>query len=548
LVIGHQVQIRHDPFVNNLSEYWGRSMCADVIVVGAGLAGMTAALAAEKAGADVILVDRGAIGLGTNSALSNAAFSGPVAPERAEEYVELVLQVGKRLNRVAYVRQVAREVSAAVAFVESLGLEIARRPGQWLVRSPQAEVIPGVALVRCVADLVAQQVRIRAERGLYVQELLRSGDRVLGVRGVNLDSGEREVRAPAVILACGGAGAIYARHDNQASMMGQGYRLAASVGLDLWDMEFVQCYPIVLDEPSMPMMMIYPPYPREATLTGPSGDDLLKKHGLGNINQAIVRKRDTFAAVLATEGKVGSVCIDLRAMPEELWEVHPMSLLARFKAECQKRPIRISPAVHFFMGGVPTDEEGQTSLGGLFACGEMVWGLHGANRMAGNALMECLVSGRLAGCSAARWAMAHAGIPCEPEAPMCVEAAAGSLRVDLRHLRQRLQDVAWEHAGVVRSGEGMLTGLRKTDELWHTLRATQIDTQQERILRDDLVSAAFTLRAVLTAGLGRLESRGAFIRSDYPVQDDAQWLRNSRLIWDAASDRFDVRYVPVVAE
>jgi succinate dehydrogenase/fumarate reductase flavoprotein subunit len=131
---------------------------------------------------------------------------------------------------------------------------------------------------------------------------------------------------------------------------------------------------------------------------------------------------------------------------------------------------------------------------------------------------------------------------------MCVEAAAGSLRVDLRHLRQRLQDVAWEHAGVVRSGEGMLTGLRKTDELWHTLRATQIDTQQERILRDDLVSAAFTLRAVLTAGLGRLESRGAFIRSDYPVQDDAQWLRNSRLIWDAASDRFDVRYVPVVAE
>ena len=91
----------------------------------------------------------------------------------------------------------------------------------------------------------------------------------MGVRGVDLAGSERDMRAPAVILACGGAGAIYAKHDNQASIMGQGYYLAACAGLDLWDMEFVQCYPIVLDEPDMPMMMIYPPYPQEATLIGP---------------------------------------------------------------------------------------------------------------------------------------------------------------------------------------------------------------------------------------------------------------------------------------
>ena len=108
-------------------------MRADVMVVGAGLAGMTAALAAEKAGAEVILIDRGPIGMGTNSALSNGAFSGPISPERADEYVDLVLQIGKRLNRVAYVRQVAREASAAVAFLESLDLEIVRTPGHWLV-------------------------------------------------------------------------------------------------------------------------------------------------------------------------------------------------------------------------------------------------------------------------------------------------------------------------------------------------------------------------------------------------------------------------------
>jgi len=521
-------------------------MRADVIVVGTGLAGMTAALAAEEGGAEVVLIDRGTIGMGTNSALSNAAFSGPSSPERTDEYVDLVLQIGKGLNRVAYVRQVAREAPAAFAFLESLDLEIVRTPGHWLVRSAQPEVIPGGSLVRRVAELVAKRDRIRAERGLYVQRLLAGPDRVVGVTGVDRDGRERDIRASAVILACGGAGAIYARHDNQASIMGQGYYLAARAGLALWDMEFVQCYPIVLDEPGMPTMMIYPPYPREATLIGQEGADLLKKHDLVNINQAIVRKRDTFAAMLAAEGKAGPVRVDLRAVPEGAWSAHPLSLLARFKAECQKRPIRVSPAVHFFMGGVQTDEEGQTGRGGLFACGEMVWGLHGANRMGGNALMECLVSGRRAGLGAAGWARDHQNLPAEP-ASTPGEAAAGGERVNLRDLRRRLQNIAWEHAGVVRSGEGMAAGLRDTEAIGRILRAAGTATPRDRIVRDDLLSASFTLRAVLTAGLGRLESRGAFIRSDYPAQDDAQWLKNSRLIWDAVAERFHVHYVPAVA-
>jgi succinate dehydrogenase/fumarate reductase flavoprotein subunit len=521
-------------------------MRADVIVVGAGLAGMTAALAAEKAGADVILIDRGPIGLGTNSALSNAAFSGPISPERAGDYVDLVLQIGKRLNRVAYVRQVAREAAAAVAFLESLGLEVVRTPGQWLVRSAQPEVIPGVSLVRRVAELVAHRDRIRTECGLYVERLQTSADRIVGVTGVDLGGCERDLRAPAVILACGGAGAIYAKHDNQASIMGQGYHLAAQAGLDLWDMEFVQSYPIVLDEPDMPTMMIYPPYPREAMLIGPSGEDFLQKHDLGDINQAIARKRDAFSAILVAEGTARPIYMDLRPVPEPLWEIHPLSLLKRFKAECRKRPIRISPAVHFFMGGVRTDEEDQTSLAGLFACGEMVWGLHGANRMSGNALMECLVSGNLAGLGATRWAKAHSDLPAEPISPIRDERAAGSEEVDLRELRRRLQDVAWRCAGVVRSGEGMLAGLRAAEEIGRILRADRIVTPKERISRGDLLSASCTLRAVLTAGLGRLESRGAFIRSDYPGQDDTQWLKNSRLTWDAAADRFHVHYVPAV--
>jgi succinate dehydrogenase/fumarate reductase flavoprotein subunit len=248
-----------------------------------------------------------------------------------------------------------------------------------------------------------------------------------------------------------------------------------------------------------------------------------------------------------TERKAGPVCMDLRTVPDDLWEVHPLSLLKRFRAECRKRPIRIAPAVHFFMGGVRTDEEGQTSVPGLFACGEMVWGLHGANRMGGNALMECLVSGRLAGLGALRWARAHPGLPAEPTPPAVKETPAGHESVDLRGLQRRLQDVAWEYAGVIRSGDGMIAGLRKTEEIWKSLCAAHVGTAKERVLRDDLVSAAFALRAVLTAGLGRLESRGSFLREDYPAQDDAQWLKNSRVRWDPTIEGFHVEYVPVEA-
>jgi succinate dehydrogenase / fumarate reductase, flavoprotein subunit len=523
-------------------------MRADVIVVGAGLAGMTAALAAEQAGADVILVDRGPIGTGTNSALSNGAFSGPDPAEAAADYVKTVVQIGKRLNRLPYVEQIAREAPAAVEFLNSLGLEIAHTRGMWAVRSPRPEVIPGITLVRRVAERILERARIRVERGVRVTRLPQTSGRAAGVRGFDLFGRAREIRGSAVVLACGGAGAIYAKHDNQGTTLGQGYHLAAEAGLDLWDMEFVQFYPIVLDEPGLPSVMIYPPYPPEAKLLGPAGDDLLAKHDLGDINQAIVRKRDAFSAMIVAESSAGPVRMDLRAVPQSRWAVHPLSLLARCKFDFRTTPVRITPGTHFFMGGVRTDADGQTALPGLFACGEIVWGLHGANRMGGNALMECLVSGRVAGRGAA--VSAHAlptraadAIPPEPH-----RTGEGARPADLRGLRQRIRDAAWRYAGVVRSGEGIVAGLAEAERIRAAIGTAGADTSQERALRDDLRSAVFVLEAVLTASLARCESRGTFIRTDWPAQDDSNWLKNSRLIWNPTRQRFNLEHIPVSAE
>jgi len=520
-----------------------------VIVVGAGLAGMRAALAAEEAGARVTLVDRGPVGLGTNSALSNGAFAGPAAPERGDEYISLVLDIGKGLNRVPYVQRVAREAPIAIEFLQSLGLDIATPPGHWCVRSPRPTVIPGVTLVRRVAERVGRCDRIQLRRGLRITAVVTSLGRAVGVRGFNVRGEDQETRAAAVVLACGGAGAIYAKHDNQATILGQGYHLAAQAGLPLWDMEFVQFYPIVLDEPGWPQMMIYPPYPAEARLIGPSGEDLLARHDLGNINQAIVRKRDAFSALLVREAQAGPVCMDLRDVPDDRWRIHPLSLLTRFKARCKQRPVRITPAVHFCMGGVRTNGEGQTDLPGLFACGEIVWGLHGANRMGGNALTECLVSGRIAGQGATEFARTHGEMAVAPEGAgndtqASLDRGATGERLDLRSLRMRIKDAAWRYAGVLRSENDMVRGLLEAERLYDAAAVAGVTTLAERILREDLLSAAFVLRAILTASRERLESRGCFIRTDFPIQDDTCWLKNSRLSWDSVRGRFSVEYLP----
>ena len=293
-------------------------------------------------------------------------------------------------------------------------------------------------------------------------------------------------------------------------------------------MEFVQYYPIVLDEPGLPSVMIYPPYPPEARLLGPMGDDLLAKHDLGDINQAIVRKRDAFAAMIVEESSAGPVRMDLRAVPQSRWAVHPLSLLVRCRFDFRTTPVRITLGAHFFMGGVRTDADGQTALAGLFACGEIVWGLHGANRMGGNALMECLVSGRIAGRGAAGHALAaptRSADTIAPEPPGMVE---GARPADLRGLRQRIRDAAWRYAGVVRSGEGMIEGLAEVERIRAAIETASATAPQERTHREDLRSAAFVLQAVLAAGLARRESRGTFIRTDWPAEDDANWLKNSR--------------------
>jgi fumarate reductase (CoM/CoB) subunit A len=517
----------------------------DVIVIGAGLAGMMAAQAAQAEGAKVLLIDKGSIGRGTNTALANGVFAAPTSNYSSEAYVEDTIQAGRKINDAEYVKLIAQEAPKTMAFFKVNGLDLEERKGQFFVRTPSPDTIPGMVLVKTLARMISGLEKVTVLKNFYVTQLLTE-EKTGGVKGFDETGQEMTLRSPAVILACGGAGGIYLRNDNQKSTMGQGYALAARAGLSLWDMEFVQFYPLVMNEPRLPSMIVYPPYPKELRLVNASGEDLLKKWKVDNINKAALTKRDEFSVLLYEEDQKGPVYLDFRQVPEEDWEDLRRTLFKKVRFNFQNKSIAISPAVHFFMGGVRTDSGGRTISPGLFACGEMVCGLHGANRRGGNALTECAVMGKITGRNAALYARAN------PLSESFQQKGSHEWNPGekaslnrLRDLRQKMREIAWNYAGIQRTEAGIQRGLAEIDGLQTQLKTVLPQTIEERRLKEDLLSGVLVTKAILTAGLARQESRGSFIRRDFPQEDDRNWLKNSCLTYDSAEARFSLRHEDV---
>jgi len=516
-----------------------------VIIVGAGLAGMVAAISAHNEGASVTLIDRGSIGLGTNSALSGGQFTGPTFQYSPEAFTRDTLEVGRGLNRENIVRRVASKASEGFDFLREMCLDLIETPTALRIQSSNPSIIPGVTLVKKVAEKVRALKRIQILTGFFVTDILVEEAQAHGIQGFDKEGTIHTIYGDSIILATGGAGAIYSKNDNQKTIMGQGYYLAAKAGLELWDMEFVQCYPLVISEPHLPSMLVYPPYPQEVKLVNGKGEDILSRYGIQDINDAIMKKRDELSVMLNEEAKTSPVLMYFSDVPDHMWGLYPLSVLDKLHFDVRKKPFAVSPAVHFCMGGVEINEMGRTKLDGLYACGEVTWGLHGANRRGGNALTECVVMGRIAGTSAASFARkgkktdAHDIVNHRTEN---LDSTLDRPLSSLRELRVRIRNLAWEHAGIVRNEEDMVAGFHKLDGLEQTLKKTLWTNVRERTIQEDLSSALFSIRAILSASIGRKESRGSFIRSDFPNEDNAAWRKNSCLAYDRETNSFSVTY------
>ena len=512
----------------------------DVLVIGSGLAGLLSALEAERAGLRVLIVGKFAIGMGTNTSLANGAFTVSNSSFSKEDHLQATLESGKGLNQGRLVDTLIQKGPEAIKRLKDYGVPLVEKGIGYIVDRPEgSSQLPGVLLIKPLVERLRNS-SINLLPGLVIFDLVVEQGEVRGAFGFLKDGKPCLIQSRTVVLSTGGAGAIYRRNDNQRSILGDGYALAIRAGLPLFDLEFVQFYPFVLGEPNLSSFLLYPPHPKEVRLFDERGEDLLERFGLrGDINRAIIVQRDRLAIALYNTAQNGDVFFDLTQVPQEKWQRYPLNFLKRSKFPFHERPFLTSPAVHFFMGGVEIDEKGATSLPGLFAAGEVVWGIHGANRLGGNALTECAVFGIMSGQSAVEYVREKGG----EQKPFLLFSEGLLKKWDRKaraYLRKKrgtfdrpidllkdLKDLAWRNTSPVREEETLKEGLNRLASIEKRIEKVYPDTLKDLFKKRDLENVALLLKAILMGSLLRTESRGSFFRKDFPDQDDAHWLKNT---------------------
>jgi L-aspartate oxidase len=360
-------------------------------------------------------------------------------------------------------------------------------------------------------------------------DLLTAGGRVCGARLLD-ESGEiRTVQARSVLLASGGAGQVYSDTTNPAVATGDGIAAALAAGAELADMEFYQFHPTALSLAGVPRFLLSEALRGEgAWLVNAAGKRFMHHyHPLLEL-----APRDVVARAITREGIDGRhVYLDMRHVTDiDLDTRFPgiSAFLHQHGLALGRDLIPVRPAAHYLMGGVRTDVDGQTSLPGLFAAGEVACtGVHGANRLASNSLLEGLVFGARAAESMRSESAVHVATA-EPEAQLQRgEATLPPVEAAIRQLQQQM----WEHAGLLRDAEL----LKSIDLNMATDYVEAIPSVQWTRREYEARSLARVARAIVLCALAREESRGAHYRNDFPKRDDARFGTHSHLAGDAVS-------------
>ena len=489
--------------------------------------------------------------MGSNSLLAGGGISIVEKEMNVENHIKETLRIGKDLSDRRLVLELAQGGMKEIEFLKAIGVDLILKPPLGYMvdkRNYPDKMFGGRILIKKLIQEAQKYSHIQFLPSFFVYKILSQDDQVSGVIGFNKDIKPSLISSKALILATGGGGGIYKRNDNHKKILGDGYSLALEMGLPLMDMEFVQFYPFGFAEKGLPQAMIYPPFPEEVLLFDSEGNDFLEKYGLEtSLDKLIVTLRDKASYLIYKESQRDKVLMDYTRVPDGKWDEYPLSLFPQQRFNFKEKPFQIAPLAHFFMGGVRINPPCETDIQGLFAAGEVASGVHGANRMGGNSLAECLVFGAKAGHRAAEYAKSHT----LKKVSWILDDWPGSLltgTTDLKNTPKLLaglravRDLAWKCAGPIRNEIKMKDGLSSVDAWREKLKDFHISQVRDLILKKELQDSLLVLKAILTASLARKESRGALQREDYPQEGGSEFLRRVSVKIREADEDLEVNW------
>lgn len=545
----------------------------DVLVIGSGAAGMLAAVTAAEAGQRTVMLTKGqaARSGATATIIGGCAVDGRTCvdllglkadrSDTQEALFEDTLAGGKYINHRGLARVLATHIGPILKRLRDDGLRLGdprRGPGH---RSARGVTVSGMEIMQTLRkSMIRLDVKVREE--FFATDIMLNDGAVAGVAGIDQRTGAvAALQAKTVVLATGGGMMIYPLQTAPEELTGDGHAMAVRAGAELVDMEMIQFLPCTLITPRIWRgiqfpWVLGPQSGIRAWLLNRFGERFMAKWDPVNMELAT---RDVISIACMKEvvegrgGPQGGVFLSWTHLPPDIidfaaewffkkevrgeWEWEGFSFAELVESIKKGRAVEVTPASHFFMGGIAVDERCATRVPGLFACGEVAGGAHGANRLSSNGTSQALVQGQAAGAAAAAYAKAsrQLGIP-RSAWERAREALEEPLRrtsgVEPHKIKEELQRVANLKVGMLRTGKSLEEALDSVRQLRRDSLPRVYCRSKDRLYNKEWADAIEcrsmldVLEATALAALGRKESRGAHYREDYPKQDNETPLWN----------------------
>ena len=544
-----------------------KTIKTDVLIIGSGGAGSRAAIEVDNEGLKATIVSKGLSFRSGCTGMAeggyNAVFKTVDKDDSIDAHINDTLKGGSYLNDEKLVEILVNESPKRLIDLENYGAlfdrqdsgEIDQRPfgGQSYRRTCYEGDRTGAELLNALKEEIIKR-NIECIEEVMITSLVTDGTEVIGATGLDLkDSSLIYFKSKATILASGGAGQLYPVTSNTLQKNGDGFAIAFKAGANLVDMEQVQFHPTGMVSPKSKKGVLVTEAVRAegGKLINSKGERFMSKYAPEKMELATrdVVARSIYQEIIEGRGtENGGVYLDISHLDDDYIDEKLETMVLQFESvgvDIKHKPIEVAPTAHHFMGGLKIDTDASTSLKNLFGAGEVCGGVHGANRLGGNALADTQVFGKIAGESASQTAKENELKTNEnqvKEESKRIDALIKEGSIKPQEFKENIKKLMWEKVAIVREEKTLNEALKELQEMENEL--DNLDVSDVKQYNTELVTALEVINMVeicilvVKSAILRRESRGAHYRSDYPETLD-EWKKS--IIFNKNKIKFEAR-------